>query len=56
MWDNESEDPSGDEFDDDGAPDLPLPQDSHVEEKDIVVWILIFIMRLQAKHYIPDVA
>ena len=56
MWDNESEHSSGDDFDDDGSPELPLPQDSHAEEKDLVVWILIFIMRLQAKHYIPDVA
>ena len=56
VWDSDSEETCGDEFDNDEAPDLPLNQESRAEERDLVVWLLIFILRLQAKHYIPDVA
>ena len=46
------------EFDDDQSPNLPNPisQNHGTEENDLVKWILIVILRLQAKHYIPEAA
>lgn len=46
-----------DESCDDDAPDLPIVGHTQCsEEKDLVGWIIIFLLRLQAKHYIPDAA
>ena len=58
VWDIENDDSCDDGFSSDNeVPDLPLNQDlSQAEERDLVVWILIFMVRLQAKHYIPDAA
>ena len=55
MWDIESDNAPDDAFDDE-VPDLPLNQVSQAEERDLVVWLLIFMVRLQARHYIPDAA
>ena len=46
------------EFDDDQSPNLPNPisQNHGTEENDLVKWILIVILRIQAKHYIPEAA
>ena len=38
----------------DDTPDLPIVGHTCSEEKDLVGWIIIFLLRLQAKHYIPD--
>ena len=54
VWEDEYEDAQ--EFDNDEAPDLPYSQISCTEERDLVTWIVIFILQLQAKYYIPDVA
>ena len=55
MWGIESDNAPDDTFDDE-VPDLPLNQVSQAEERDLVVWLLIFMVRLQARHYIPDAA
>ena len=46
------------EFDDDQSPNLPNPisQNHGTEENYLVKWILIVILRIQAKQYIPEAA
>ena len=57
VWDIENDDSCDDRFSDNEVPDLPLNQEIlQAEERDLVVWILIFVVRLQAKHYVPDAA
>ena len=58
VWDSASdiEDSCVDQLDDDEVPELPSIQASLAEEKALIVWLLIFILRLQANHSIPDVA
>ena len=58
VWDSASdiEDSCVDQLDDDEVPELPSIQASLAEERALIVWLLIFILRLQAKHSIPDVA
>lgn len=43
---------------DDEEPDLPVSRQSstNTEGKDLVSWIIIFLLHLQAKHCIPDAA
>ena len=38
------------------APNFPESDVSHSEANTLVLWVLIFILRIQAKHYIPDTA
>ena len=38
------------------CPELPTASQDSEEENAIIQWLLIFLLRLQAKHYIPDAA
>ena len=38
------------------CPELPTASQDSEEEDAIIQWLLIFLLRLQAKHYIPDAA
>lgn len=52
IWD-------GDDFldtNDEECPDSPLASNTHVQERDLVNWMVIFLLRLQAKFYIPAAA
>lgn len=37
------------------SPDFPL-QEKHEEENSLVSWLVLFLLRLQSRFYLPDVA
>ena len=57
VWDSASDlkDSCVDQLDDDEVPKLPSIQAFPAEERALIIWLLLFILRLQAKHSIPDV-
>lgn len=41
---------------DENSPDFAVVGNSHTDERDLIRWMVIFFLRLQAKFYIPDAA
>ena len=62
WWENEMPDVFSYTCTDDDAPDLPEENETSISSANttfsykLLNWLLIFLMRLQAKHYLSDAA